>query len=95
MSMLRSFAPESVHMDLARQDDWGKFQGLEVTNSSEVRVGQGTFSLYFGVDEAMQTGGTGDPTASDPERGAEIMNRVTDIIAGFVRAFAELDVVED
>ncbi len=94
-SMLRSFTPESLDLASARYDEWGKFQGLDVIGSSKVKVGQGTFSLFFGTDEAAVTGGSGDPTASDPERGAEIMKRVVDIIANFVRTFAGLQITED
>lgn len=94
-SMLRSFAPDAVHLESARLDDWRSFQGLNVVGSSKVKVGAGTFSLYFGTDEAAETGGTGDPTASDPERGAEIMRRVVDQTAEFVRTFAGLRVTED
>lgn len=94
-SMLRSFTPESVDLASGKYDEWGKFQGLRVVGSSKVKVGQGTFNLFFGTDEAAITGGSGDPTASDPERGTEIMKRVVDIIANFVQTFARLDVVEE
>jgi creatinine amidohydrolase len=93
-SMLRSFTPESVHMDQSKYDEWGTFQGLQAVGSSKVKVGQGSFNLFFGTDEAAETGGSGDPSASDPERGAEIMNRTVDIIADFVQAFAKLEVSE-
>lgn len=94
-SMLRSFTPESVHLADARHDEWGKFQGLQAVGSSKVKVGQGSFSLFFGTNEAAVTGGSGDPMASDPERGKEIMNRAVDIISGFVDAFKQLEVVDE
>lgn len=91
-SMLRSFVPEAVDLKAAKPGTWKEFQGLTVVGSSRVKVGSGTFGLYFGVEEAAETGGTGDPTASNPERGAEIMRRVVDRASQYVIAFARLRV---
>ena len=89
-SMLRSFIPESVYLESARFGGWKDFQNLPVAGTSKVTVGGATFGLYFTNDDVMETGGTGDPTASNPQRGAEIMHRVVDLASGYVRAFAGL-----
>lgn len=94
-SMLRSFAPDAVHLEDFRPDSWRDFQGLTVAGSSKVKVGGGTYGLFFGTDEAAETGGTGDPTASDPKRGEEIMSRVVELASEFVRTFAKLKVVDE
>ena len=93
-SMLRSFTPDSVHLEEARSDSWKDFQGLTVAGSSRVKVAGAAFGLYFGTEEAAETGGTGDPTASDPERGEEIMRRVVATASEYVRAFGNLRVTE-
>ena len=82
-------------MKAARSDTWKEFQGLTVVGSSRVKVGTGTFGLYFGVEEAAETGGSGDPTASNPERGAEILRRVVDLASQYVTAFARLRVAAE
>jgi creatinine amidohydrolase len=94
-SMLRSFDPEAVKLDAAQHDQWGEYQGLTVAGSSKVKVGGAVFGLFFGTEEAAETGGTGDPTASDPERGAEIMRRVVDQTSDFVRTFSGLAVIDE
>lgn len=91
-SILRAFVPETVDLEAARHDTWKEFQGLTVVGSSRVKVGSGTFGLYFGTEEAAETGGTGDPTASNPDRGAEILRRVVDLASQYVIAFARLRV---
>jgi len=94
-SMLRSFVPEAVHLDSAKFDTWKQYQGLTVVGSSKVKVGGGTYGLFFGTDEAAETGGSGDPSASDPERGAEIMRRVVSLASEFVRTFATIKVTDE
>lgn len=94
-SMLRTFAPDALHLDDAKYDEWKQYQGLTVAGSSKVKVGKGSFGLFFGTDEAAETGGSGDPTASDPERGEEIMRRVVEIASEFVRTFATLKVTDE
>lgn len=94
-SMLRSFDADALHLENAQADNWKDFQGLKVTGNSRVRVGSGVFTLYFGTDEVAETGGTGDPSASDPARGEEIMSRVVSQVSEFVRAFARLNVTEE
>ncbi len=94
-SMLRSFVPEAVHLEFAKHDEWKKYQGLTVAGSSKVKVGGGTYGLFFGTHEAAEVGGTGDPTASDPERGAEIMKRVVAMAAEFVKTFATLKLTDE
>lgn len=94
-SMLRSFVPEAVHLDSAKFDTWKQYQGLTVVGSSKVKVGGGTYGLFFGTGEAAETGGSGDPSASDPERGAEIMRRVVSLASEFVRIFATIKVTDE
>lgn len=93
-SILRSFVPEAVHLDSAKFGTWKQYQGLTVVDSSKVQVGGGSYRLFFGTDEVTETGGSGDPLASDPERGAEIMRRVLSLASEFVRAFATIKVTE-
>lgn len=94
-SMMRSFAPDAVRIEAAKADAWKQYQGLTVVGSSRVKVGGGTYQLFFNTNEAAEAAGTGDPSASDPERGAEIMRRVVSLISEFVRAFAKLKVKDD
>lgn len=89
-SMLRSFTPGSVRPEAGRPGDFKDFQGLPVPASSRVKVGGVVFGLYFNNEEVMETGGTGDPTISDPERGAEIMRRTVALAISYIQVFARL-----
>lgn len=91
-SLIRSFQPDAVHLDQAQPEQFGEFQGLPMVGTAQVGVDGGTLNLYFDLHQFSETGGTGDPTASDPERGTEIMRRVVAQAGKFVQAFARLDV---
>jgi creatinine amidohydrolase len=91
-SLIRSFRPEAVHLDQAKPEEFGEFQGLPVVGTAQVRVDGGVLNLYFDLKQISETGGTGDPNASDPERGTAIMRRVVEQAGKFVQAFAKLDV---
>ncbi|OGP92943.1 MAG: hypothetical protein A2156_10340 [Deltaproteobacteria bacterium RBG_16_48_10] len=90
-SMLRSFIPSAVRLDAASEPvQWREFEGLPLASSVKVKVGQGVFGLYMDVHDFSPGGGNGDPAASDPERGAEVMRRVVALAAEYVRAFLRL-----
>jgi creatinine amidohydrolase len=91
-SMIRSFNPGAVHVDEARSEGAREFQGLPVAGTAQVRVDDGLLTLYFNWQKISETGGTGNPSVSDPNRGAEIMRRVVDQACKLVKAFAGLDV---
>lgn len=90
VSVLRSFVPGSVRLGSAKPGGWKDFQGLTVSTTSKVTLDGAVFGLYFGNDEVMETGGLGDPMASDPERGAEILRRVVAVASKYVDAFSRL-----
>ena len=59
-----------------------------------MKVGNEIFGLYFDQEDITETGGSGDPTAADATRGAEIMKRVVEQAAAYVKTFAQLRVPE-
>lgn len=92
-SMLRSFSPESFRPEEAcPAGDWSDFEGFAVVVPGRVKVDGAIFNLYLDTRDVSETGGSGDPTASDPERGALIMERVISLASKFVRAFTKLQV---
>lgn len=93
-SMILSFAPQAVKTESAVTKAWSSYQGLPAPGLSKVKVGDTVFGLYFDQEDVSETGGAGDPTVANANRGAEIMRRVVESTTGYVRVFAELGVPE-
>lgn len=95
--------PETSVMAHLRPDDIGEvpgdtlrsysdFQGLPMKAASETLVDGHVVNLYRDLDELTPSGVNGDPTQGDAERGAELLERTTQVLISFIQKFTGLDV---
>ena len=67
--------PEDMRLDLATRSEPQTYHGLKVSGTT-VQHGQARWTLYLDFADTNSSGGTGDATGADAERGRVIMERL-------------------
>ncbi|MEX2534503.1 MAG: creatininase family protein [Trueperaceae bacterium] len=97
--------PESSVMAHLRPNDVGTladgtarsysdFQGLPMKGASETFIDGHAVNLFRDLDELTPSGVNGDPTQGDAGRGAELLERTTQVLVSFIEKFAALRLTE-
>ena len=76
---------------MAQVDALRDYQGFEVRSSTSLKFRGSAVNFYLDMEDTAPIGGFGDPTVADPEVGKEVVERVVDYAASFVKRFKEMD----
>ncbi|MEX2540637.1 MAG: creatininase family protein [Trueperaceae bacterium] len=70
---------------------YSDFQGLPMKSASETFIDGHVVNLFRDLDELTPSGVNGDPTQGDADRGAELLERTTQVLVSFIEKFAALN----
>jgi creatinine amidohydrolase len=91
-SLMLYLTPDDMRMEGAeRHPPQSPWNGLEVVGPNSVRIGKSDLTVYINFADVAPTGGLGDPSLADAERGKIMFDRMVDVIAEFVARFRKIE----
>ena len=93
VSLMMHLTPEAMqNMDQAGPLDFiSPFEELELAGPGAVRFGGTSVKVYTDIAKMMPTGGAGDPRAASADKGLLMFERMTEVVAEFVKVFIETE----
>lgn len=83
--------PAEMRMDLVTPGQVPEFHGLTPLTTSEIQFRGGRINIYLDMAETSEGGAATNPRGASADRGAQLMARMVEFVADFVRFFRGFD----
>jgi creatinine amidohydrolase/Fe(II)-dependent formamide hydrolase-like protein len=91
-SLMLYLTPDDMQLEGAeRHAPESPWNGLKVVGPNTVRIGQSDLTVYINFADVAPTGGLGDPSQADADKGKIMFDRMVDVITEFVAQFRKID----
>lgn len=82
-------APDDMRLDLAVQTEIKPYHGVKVAGT-KVKEGPSHWTLFLDYHETNPSGGSGVPFGADPEKGRQVLERMTEWGVKVIEQFREI-----